>query len=506
MKKTVKDHSVQIEAKDINAFSAFIKNRLGIIVHSHQLNDLKKLITQGCKKFHCSPAEFFYQLQSSSDQSSLLEDVIAKITVGETYFFRDKKQMELLCKSILPQLIMRKRQENHLVLRIWSAGCATGEEIYTLAIFLYELLPDISAWKLNLLGTDINTGSLHKALQASYSDWSLRSTSNKYKSTYFNKENKHHVLKEIIKNLAKFDYLNLNTDNFPSIYNGTNAQDIILCRNVLIYFDAKIIANLMQKFSQCLVPGGYLILGASDPIEIKSTNLIFHYDKGIIFSKPLFDEKEKLLAKEVREPLHLRKIAPVKAKLGDVNSWLKPQPKLARKVDLQKISQLLEQGDWLEALAQINIYQAEGKELASLLSLKGTVLANLGKLEDAKLVFEQSLNMDSTNKNIYFSYALTLVELNRFQDAEKALRQTLFIDHQFVAGHYQLGILLLRIKKYSAGLKCLHNALNIVKTKNAEELVPGPQALSYGRLAELLGREIDLYSKKKESYANELSD
>src|SRR5579862_6527023 len=117
-----------------------IRNRLGLIIHEHQVNTLCKTIQEACNKFKCSPSTYFDLLTKTPDQSPLTEHLIAGITVGETYFFRDKQQMNLLKSFILPRIINAKRSEDNLRLRIWSAGCASGEEIYTIAMMLNELL------------------------------------------------------------------------------------------------------------------------------------------------------------------------------------------------------------------------------------------------------------------------------------------------------------------------------------------------------------------------------
>jgi chemotaxis protein methyltransferase CheR len=261
---------------------------------------------------------------------------------------------------------------------------------------------------------------------------------------------------------------------------------LIVCRNVFIYFDNQKIAQLMQKLESSLIPGGYLLLGASDPIDIKSTTLIFHHKEGILFSRPV----ENL--QPVRTSVH----APIKTKPLPVSPKQKVliDTKIKITVDEEQINQYLNHANWQEALISIGKYDVLLEQSSFLLGAKATVLANLGKLEEAIILFQKSLALDPANKNCYFTYAMALSELNKLDQAEAALRKTLFLDHEFVLGHYQLGLLLLRNKQINNGLKCLKNALAIAKSKDRSQRVPGPQELSYGRLADILGYEFELYS------------
>jgi len=188
-------------------FIRLIRTRLGIVVHDHQLMDVQKIILHVCEDFSLTPAECLAQLTTCRDDASVLEKLISGITIGETYFFRDRRQMELLQQVILPGLIRSKREKGELSLRIWSAGCSSGEEIYTIAMLLYEMLPDISSWVLHLLGTDINTQMLKKAVSGRYGEWSMRSIPEKYKKNYFHAEKNTFTLLPVIRQMAEFSYL-----------------------------------------------------------------------------------------------------------------------------------------------------------------------------------------------------------------------------------------------------------------------------------------------------------
>jgi len=270
--------------KDLEpGFIRLIHERFGLVLRANQTGALNKTILAACLEHHCEPQEYFQKLKKCPGNSPLLAHLIAGITVGETYFFRDERQIHLLKTILLPRLIKRKMEEGDLNLRIWSAGCSTGEEIYTIAILLSEMIEDLKSWNLQLLGTDINRKALKSGEAGVFNKKSLRSTNDHYRKRYFLKINNHYELSQAILKLVRFDYINLMDTAYPSILNGTNDQDLILCRNVLIYFDDEIISQIIKKLCACLSNRGYFLFGASDPIMITENNLDFHHEEEAIY-------------------------------------------------------------------------------------------------------------------------------------------------------------------------------------------------------------------------------
>jgi chemotaxis protein methyltransferase CheR len=473
-----------------SAFFKIIHDRLGLMIHTHQMHDVYKTIKHACDKFHCTPYEYLKLLKSSPDDSPIFEELITGITIGETYFFRDQNQMDLLKNQILPKIILHKRNNKNLSLRIWSAGCSSGEEIYTIAILLNELIIDLPRWNLQLLGTDINTASLKKAMLASYTEWSMRSISNDYKNRYFTKADHLYLLVPRIRDMVNISYLNLTDHALTSMFNETNAQDLILCRNVLIYFDNDIITELMDKFSQCLAENGFLMLGASDPFITKNTNLVYEYKLGALFHA----NDKKILLKNiptfVPPPEIPKTISPMTTHT--------PTKKEEKNEDVKKvIMQLLDEGEWEKTIATIEKFEKNNACTPFTLLSKGVSLANLGKINEAVFFCHESLKLDPTNTHAYFIIAMTLSELNRLDEAESALRKAIFIDNQYVIGHYQLGLLLLKNNKDALGLKSLRNALAIANAKDPEAPVPHFTGLTYGNLSETFARELEIHKSRK---------
>lgn len=248
----------------IQAFIRLIAKHTGIEVRERDKTALIEKIVSRMKALKLELPETYYQILNSSSPKNYQEwkNLVILLTNTESYFFRDQDQFTLLRNHILPELIQRK--QNNKTIRICSAGCSSGEEPYSLAILLKELLPDIEEWNLTILGIDINQEALAKAKTGIYRPWSFRRVNLEIVKRYFQVINNEYHLKNIIKEMVKFQAINLVRDLFPSSNSELQNIDLILCRNVFIYFDSSAIATVLNKFYDALEPLGYLITGHAE--------------------------------------------------------------------------------------------------------------------------------------------------------------------------------------------------------------------------------------------------
>ncbi|MBF1988793.1 CheR family methyltransferase [Fischerella thermalis] len=246
------------------AFIRLITKHTGLKIRERERESLIQKIFSRMKALKILYPEIYYKVLASSSIYSYVEwqKFIAILTNTESYFFRDKEQFNLLRNHIIPEIIKRKYYSKNI--RICSAGCSTGEEPYSLAIVLKELIPNLEEWNLMILGLDINKEALKKAKQGIYTAWSLRSLDRKTIQKYFLKFNNKYYLDEQIKQIVKFQYTNLVTDLFIHPYSDFQDIDLILCRNVFIYFESTVIAKIVDKFYDTLQPLGYLITGHTE--------------------------------------------------------------------------------------------------------------------------------------------------------------------------------------------------------------------------------------------------
>ncbi|MDZ5474109.1 protein-glutamate O-methyltransferase CheR [Bacillus sp. 31A1R] len=236
----------------------------------NNLSSLEVKISKRLQDLNLSIWEYIRLLEESKSE---WDQLVELLTINETYFYREEKQLTVLRDYILPQ--------HHQPLKIWSAACSTGEEPYSLAIVLSQ-----SDVKGQVTGTDINKRVLEAASNGVYNKRSLsfRRIPPQWLSTYFDESENEYSVKESIKELVEFKYLNLLDEK--SMQNQQN-YDVIFCRNVLIYFDAETVEKVVRYFYHSLKKGGYLFLGHAENIsnlnigfETLNTQGTFYYRKG----------------------------------------------------------------------------------------------------------------------------------------------------------------------------------------------------------------------------------
>ncbi|MFN6463927.1 MAG: CheR family methyltransferase [Nostoc sp. DedVER02] len=270
-----------------------IADTFGIHIKPHYQDRLKKNLLTRIQALGLCSLNDYYQFLVARNQlvpgATEWRELISLLTVTETYFFRDQGQMSLLKNQLLPELIERKRELSltqcnagngelyRPTLRLWSAGCSTGEEAYSLAILVKELIPDNQIWDILILGTDINQRAIALARQGIYSDWSFRTTTEEIKNRYFQSHKKGWKIDPAIQAMVTFQPGNLMQDNFPAYASSIHDFDLIICRNVFIYFDFNAIAQVISKFYCSLTPGGFLLTGhtelhgqTTEPFQVKN--------------------------------------------------------------------------------------------------------------------------------------------------------------------------------------------------------------------------------------------
>ncbi len=241
------------------AIACWLHARTGLTFGPNRCQDAEAGIRRVMTKAGIADIAICQQLLGSARMP--LDDFITELTVGETYFFRDPGQFDFIRRELLPAI--RRRHGHDHALRAWSAGCASGEEGYSLAMLFEQELVD---QRTTILATDISRAALARARMANYGPWSLRGDDGSLADRYFRRKGDRFVLADRIRQRVNFEYLNLALDHYPSLASGAWGMDIILCRNVLIYFDRETVRRVMRGLIESLADGGVLITGASDPL------------------------------------------------------------------------------------------------------------------------------------------------------------------------------------------------------------------------------------------------
>jgi len=257
----------------------------------YQLEEKLYLLVDGCgrRMKHLgvrTPREYWDLLTAHSNREAELRQLLNELTIGETCLFRSQTQLDALRQVILPELISEKSKRVVKRLRIWSAGCSTGKEAYTLAIVMLEEKEIVTkGWTVEILATDLNDRSVDSAKAGIYGDYALRSTTDYFKRKYFTSldEKKLQVRPEI-KKLISFSRLNLQDDSKMLFMKG---MDVIFCCNVLIYFDGPSKSKVVNHFFSNLNFGGYLFLGTSESLlKLNDQFHLVHFPGAIAYWEP----------------------------------------------------------------------------------------------------------------------------------------------------------------------------------------------------------------------------
>jgi len=240
------------------AILGLVEQRTGLVIPPSRRKPAEDAIRKAMAVRRLTePATYLAHL----DEAAVLDELANEITIHETYFFRDVHQFDAIARTILPEVIGRRGPDH--VLRIWSAGCATGEEPYSLAMLLDQ---ERLGGRARVLGTDLARRALEQARRGRYSDWSLRGPGAVRAKPYLAPQGTGWEVIPRIRELVDLAYVNLATDRYPSLAEGLWGMDLIVCRNVLIYFGERTIAAVARRLHATLAEGGWLVLGASDPL------------------------------------------------------------------------------------------------------------------------------------------------------------------------------------------------------------------------------------------------
>ncbi len=227
--------------------------------------------------------DYYYLLRYNPNKEQELNEVVDALTTNETYFFREEFQLKTFTQEILPEIRKRKESQGDRRLRIWSAGCSTGEEPYTIAMLMLEL-PFLQNWQIDIIGTDISHKVLQVARKGVYGNSSFRSTDPAYQQRYFTEVDGKFRIADKVKNLVTISHLNLFDAPRVALL---GKMDIVFCRNVIIYFDPAGKKRVVESFYQRLQPEGFLLLGHSESLmNITNAFALRHFAHDMVYQRP----------------------------------------------------------------------------------------------------------------------------------------------------------------------------------------------------------------------------
>jgi chemotaxis protein methyltransferase CheR len=462
----------------LSRLSEFVATQTGLYFPQERWGDLERGIAAAAPDFNFPDGESCARWLLSAPLTRHMNEVLAShLSVGETYFFREKQSLETFKEQILPQLLQSRRQERRL--RIWSAGCSTGEEAYTIAMLLDGLIPDLKTWNITILATDFNPKFLRKAAQGRYGEWSFRDVPGWLRERYFIKESDGHFeILPRIRKIVTFSYLNFADDVYPSLSNNTSAMDIIFCRNVLMYFTAQLAKQVAGNFHRALVDGGWLIVS---PVE--ASNALFSSFMPVEFPGAVL--YRKTAGAESRQP---------------VGAY--PVPLLFEEAEAAPAMPLAVPAEPVAATFTVphnaatpaaNPFAAQAGQTDERVSPSRMArsCANQGRLGEALEWCEQAIAADKLNAAHHYLLATISQEQGLHDSAAQSLMHALYLEPDFVLAHFALGNLHQSQGRYRLAQRNFENVLLLLRRHPPDQVLPEADGLTAGRLAEIAAASLE---------------
>jgi chemotaxis protein methyltransferase CheR len=475
---------VKLELLELEAFRGLLAKRLGLFFGEDKREFLGDVLNQGMLDGkHLQPAEYVRSLEGEAEGPAW-ERLIESLTVGETSFFRQWDHYRALVDTVLPMRIKARSAERRL--RILSAGCASGEEAYSLAMLLAAQFPELDAWEIVLKGVDIEMARLAKAAKGLYSPWSLRDTAPAMRERFFHAEGRDFQVKDAIRAKVAFERRNLsgtNSDLWPA-----NHYDFIFCRNMLMYFTPEAQPVLVARMAQALAPGGFLFLGYAETLRGLSqdfhlchTHDTFYYQRqtagrpaaqlagasAVAEAPPLWQAPDPSVTWMESIQKASERIASLAARTGQARpggaaAAESSAPALERALELTRNERFTEA---LEALPE----GPAGGVDAWL--LRAVLLVNLGRAAEAEAACARLLQADDLNAGAHYVMALCREHAGDLATAAEEDHSAVYLDAAFAMPWLHLGLLARRGGQNQEARRNLEQALALLAREDSSRVL-----------------------------------
>jgi chemotaxis protein methyltransferase CheR len=414
------------------------------------------------------------------------------LTVVETFFFRNADNFRAFSERILPERIRAHADTKRL--RILSAGCASGDEPYSLAIQVREALPDIASWDVKIVAIDLNPAMLAKASRARYSAWSLRATPDAVRRRYFRQDGKDFILDPVIQRMVTFEERNL-VDDDPVFWRAN--YDVIFCRNVIMYFTADVMQRIVQRYRHALSPDGYLFLGHAETLRGISNDFhlcrshdTFYYQRreappdtlDTLTSQGLWNGTTTTLPLETTAPwvdviqMASDRIVALGARRREPSvdgpaAVVPPGAPIASEWDLAPVLEAMRRERFSDALDLLSALPADSHDDPDAMLLRAALLTNSGRLDEAQSTCAHLLALDELNAGAHYLMALCREHAGDASAATGHDQTAVYLDPSFAMPHVHLGLAARRSGDSATARRELEQAVLLLGREDASRLL-----------------------------------
>jgi len=469
-----------------------ISRKTGLAFCDQDLDQLRTVISTRIRTNGLGSVGEYISLLAGPSRTSEREwrRLVSLLTVGESYFFRDHDQFKLTRERILPELIARRK--NTRSLNIWSAGCSAGEETYSLAMVLSEVLSDKQDWQISIVGTDINEEAIEKARRGIFGPWSFRGVSTDVKHQYFRHSTQGWEIADQIRRMVDFRLDNLlETGRAPLWRHGS--VDLIVCRNVFIYFNRQAVAQVIDSFVAAMADEGFLMTGHGELMglgqdfkrlraRIYSESVVYQkiaVEKPTIRDSSVDVKRELKPARQRSVPAHARKPLPeVRQEDRDVRS----QPVGITGDHHATLRRLFRRGDYRSVIELgERILKENASELATYPLLARTY-ANLGMYDKATELCARMLQINADSAIAYLLLAQIAEAREDYEEAKRLLKRVIYLDAACAAAYVELGSLYDREGDGKRAKAMRRSAVEVLKSQPPETVIEPYDTITAGEL------------------------
>jgi chemotaxis protein methyltransferase CheR len=505
-----------LQPGSILRFRTLISRRMGLLFEDEKLDYLADILRERLEAGGRDRVEDYLERLSGGPPDEV-RALAQRLTVGETYFFRYLDHFRAFAEVVLPD--RARHQGSGRRLRILSAGCASGEEAYTLAILVREHFSGDSSWDVQIRGIDINPSMIDKATQGRYSAWSLRETPAEMRDRWFQARGRDFQLDERVRSAVSFEERNL-LDEDPSFWQ-LGSFDVVFCRNVIMYFTPEVMRSVVARITRSLTAGGFLFLGHAETLRgvsqehhLRHTHQTFYYQRRdadpVADSGPV--EPIARGGSAVAAPL-------LSAALGlDDSSWVDviqgasdriaqlsraprtppttlpstQPPAVARQPewDLRPAVEMLRQERFADAMDLLQTLPAASRTDTDAQLLRAVLLTNAGKLAEAESVCQQILSADELHAGAHYLVALCRDHAGDRRAALEHDQAATYLDVGFAMPHLHLGLLARRSGDSAQARTELERALSLLAQEDAARILLYGGGFSREALVELCRAEL----------------